>query len=93
MIGGSRMLRNCSPSWIIHAALAQAIRQAILIAGILNIVGATFIGSHVTNTIRKGIVSIEVLSDPHTALIGALSALLEELATDSAQTTVGEAKR
>ncbi|MEA3232735.1 MAG: inorganic phosphate transporter [Thermodesulfobacteriota bacterium] len=57
-------------------AKAITIRQAVFIAGILNIVGATFIGSHVTNTIRKGIVSIEVLSDPHTALIGALSALL-----------------
>ncbi|MGB5987247.1 MAG: inorganic phosphate transporter, partial [Desulfobacterales bacterium] len=57
-------------------AKAITIRQAVVIAGILNIVGATFIGSHVTNTIRKGIVSTEVLSDPHIALIGALSALL-----------------
>jgi PiT family inorganic phosphate transporter len=57
-------------------AKAITIRQAILIAGVLNVVGAVFIGSHVTNTIRKGIVSTEVLSDPHTALIGALSALL-----------------
>jgi PiT family inorganic phosphate transporter len=57
-------------------AKAITIRQAIFIAGILNIVGATFIGSHVTNTIRKGIVSTDVLSDPHVALLGALSALL-----------------
>jgi PiT family inorganic phosphate transporter len=57
-------------------AKAITIRQAIFIAGILNVVGAVFIGSHVTNTIRKGIVSGEVLSDPHVALIGALSALL-----------------
>jgi PiT family inorganic phosphate transporter len=57
-------------------AKAITIRQAIFIAGILNLVGATFIGSHVTNTIRKGIVSTDVLSDPHVALIGALSALL-----------------
>ena len=57
-------------------AKAITIRQAIFIAGILNIVGATFIGSHVTQTIRKGIVSTEVLADPHLALIGALSALL-----------------
>lgn len=55
---------------------AITIRQAIFIAGILNIVGAVFIGSHVTNTIRKGIVSTEILADPHIALIGALSALL-----------------
>ena len=57
-------------------AKAITIRQAILIAGILNVVGATFIGSHVTNTIRKGIVSTDILTDPHLALIGALSALL-----------------
>jgi len=57
-------------------AKAITIRQAVFIAGILNIVGATFIGSHVTNTIRKGIVSTEILTDPHIALIGAFSALL-----------------
>ncbi|MGD8344065.1 MAG: inorganic phosphate transporter [Desulfobacterales bacterium] len=57
-------------------AKAITIRQAIFIAGILNIVGAVFIGSHVTQTIRKGIVSTDILTDPHLALIGALSALL-----------------
>jgi len=57
-------------------AKAITIKQAIVIAAILNLVGAVFIGSHVTNTIRKGIVSTDVLTDPHLALIGALSALL-----------------
>jgi PiT family inorganic phosphate transporter len=57
-------------------AKAITIRQAIFIAGILNIVGAVFIGSHVTATIRKGIVSTDILADPHMALIGALAALL-----------------
>jgi PiT family inorganic phosphate transporter len=57
-------------------AKAITIRQAIFIAGILNVAGAVFIGSHVTQTIRKGIVSTDILSDPHVALIGALSALL-----------------
>ena len=57
-------------------AKAITIRQAVFIAGILNIVGATFIGSHVTNTIRKGIVSTDVMSDPHIALAGALAAIL-----------------
>ena len=57
-------------------AKAITIRQAIFLAGILNIIGAVFIGSHVTNTIRKGIVSTEIMADPHVALIGALSALL-----------------
>jgi inorganic phosphate transporter, PiT family len=57
-------------------AKAITIRQAILIASVLNVVGATFIGSHVTNTIRKGIVSTQILSDPQLTLIGALAALL-----------------
>ena len=57
-------------------AKAITVRQAVFIAGILNVVGAVFIGSHVTNTIRKGIVSTEILVDPHIALIGALAALL-----------------
>ncbi len=57
-------------------AKAITVRQAIFIAGILNVAGAVFIGSHVTNTIRKGIVSTDILADPHVALIGALSALL-----------------
>ena len=57
-------------------AKAITIRQAIFIAGILNMLGAVFIGGHVTETIRKGIVAPEVLSDPHLAILGALSALL-----------------
>src|SRR5210317_901702 len=57
-------------------AKAITIRQAVFIAGILNCVGATFISSHVTNTIRKGIISTEVMSDPVVALAGALAALL-----------------
>ncbi len=57
-------------------AKAITIRQAVFIAGILNVIGAVFIGSHVTDTIRKGIVSTEILNDPHLALVGALSALL-----------------
>jgi PiT family inorganic phosphate transporter len=71
---GANDLANAMASAV--GAKAITIRQAIFIAGILNIIGAAFIGSHVTNTIRKGIVSTEVLSDPHLTLIGALSALL-----------------
>jgi len=58
------------------AAKAITIRQAIFLAGILNVLGAVFIGSHVTDTIRKGIVTTDVMADPHVALIGALSALI-----------------
>ena len=57
-------------------AKAITLRQAIVIASVLNVLGATFIGAHVTDTIRRGIVSTEILTDPHMALIGSLSALL-----------------
>lgn len=57
-------------------ARAITLRQALFLAGILNIIGAAFIGSHVTDTIRKGIISPQILSDPHLAMTGALSALL-----------------
>lgn len=57
-------------------AKAITARQAVIIASVLIIIGATLIGSHVTDTIRKGIVSSEVLNDPRLALIGAMSALL-----------------
>jgi PiT family inorganic phosphate transporter len=57
-------------------AKAITLKQAVLIAGILNVIGATFLGSHVTDTIRKGIVATDALTDPHLVLIGALSALL-----------------
>lgn len=57
-------------------AKAITLKQAVFIAGILNVLGATFIGSHVTNTIRKGIVTTDILTDPQMALIGAFSALL-----------------
>ena len=57
-------------------AKAITIRQAVMIAAVLNLLGATFIGSHVTNTIRKGIISAEVMADPQVALIGAFSALI-----------------
>jgi len=72
-IGANDVANSMAPA---VGAKAITIRQAVFIAGILNIVGATFIGSHVTDTIRKGIVSTEILTDPHLALLGAFSALL-----------------
>jgi len=72
-IGANDVANSMTPA---VGAKAITIRQAVLIAGILNIVGATFIGSHVTNTIRNGIVSTEVMSDPNVVLAGALAAML-----------------
>ena len=72
-IGANDVANSMAPA---VGAKAITIRQAVFIAGILNIVGATFIGSHVTNTIRNGIVSTEVMSDPNVVLAGALAAML-----------------
>ncbi len=57
-------------------AKAITLRQAVIIAGILTFVGATFVGSHVTQTIRKGIIDPSVMTDPKLILLGLLSALL-----------------
>ena len=57
-------------------AKAITLRQAIIIAGVLVIVGAAFIGGHVTDTIRSGIISPQVLEDRRIAIIGAFSALM-----------------
>jgi len=56
-------------------AKAITFRQAVLIAGVLNIVGAVFVGGHVTDTVRKGVVDVTGL-DPHTLLLGFVASLL-----------------
>lgn len=55
---------------------AISLRQALVIAGILDFVGAAFIGSHVCDTIRKGIVDPSIMQDPHTVSLGLLAALV-----------------
>jgi inorganic phosphate transporter, PiT family len=82
ILGGAYMAWNIGANDVANSmasavgAKAITLTQAILIAGILNVVGATFIGSHVTQTIRKGIVDISNISDPQLVLLGLLSALL-----------------
>ena len=56
-------------------AKAITFKQAVYIAGILNIIGAVFVGSHVTDTVRKGIVSTASI-DNHALLIGFVASLL-----------------
>ena len=55
---------------------AITLRQAVVIGGVLDFVGATFIGSHVTTTIRKSIVDMTVVTQPETMMLGLLAALL-----------------
>ena len=57
-------------------AKAISVKQAILIAGILEFVGATFFGKQVTETIRKGIVDPSVLANIDYVVVGSMAALL-----------------
>ncbi|MGE4552076.1 MAG: inorganic phosphate transporter [Desulfovibrionaceae bacterium] len=57
-------------------ARAITVRQAVLIAAVLNFVGAVLLGSHVTATISKGIINTAAISDPKLMMIGMFSALI-----------------
>lgn len=55
---------------------ALTIRRAVIVAGILEFLGAFLAGGHVTDTVRKGILDIEVASaDPQLVLYGMLGSL------------------
>jgi PiT family inorganic phosphate transporter len=56
-------------------AKAITFKQAVLIAGVLNLIGAVFVGSHVTDTVRKGIVDVTGI-DNHILLLGFVASLL-----------------
>jgi len=55
---------------------AISLKQAVIIAGILEMAGAVLLGSHVTNTVGKGIVDLEAIGDPDVVIIGMLAALI-----------------
>ncbi len=55
---------------------AITLRQALVLATILTFLGAVFVGSHVAQTIRKGIVYSQVIGDARVILLGLLAALL-----------------
>jgi len=57
-------------------AKAITFRQAVIIAGILNFVGAVFVGSHVTETIRGNIVNPSLIENTLHILLGFFSSLL-----------------
>lgn len=57
-------------------ARAISLRQAVWIAAVLDFLGAAFIGSHVCETIRKGIVDPSFMQDPHIVSLGLLAALV-----------------
>ncbi|QJT07698.1 inorganic phosphate transporter [Oceanidesulfovibrio marinus] len=57
-------------------ARAITVKQAVYIAGILNFVGAVFLGSHVTATISKGIINPDIINDPTIIMLGMFAALV-----------------
>jgi len=58
-------------------AKAISIFWAVILAGIFEFVGAVLVGSHVTNTVRKGIVDVQAFADsPALLAYGMTSALL-----------------
>ncbi|WP_291330105.1 inorganic phosphate transporter [Desulfovibrio sp. UCD-KL4C] len=57
-------------------AKAISIKQAVLIAGVLNFAGAVFLGSQVTATVSKGIINADAIADPKIVMIGMFASLL-----------------
>jgi PiT family inorganic phosphate transporter len=54
---------------------AITFKQAVIIAGILNFVGAVFVGPHVAETIKGKIINVDLIS-PEILLFGFISSLL-----------------
>lgn len=55
---------------------AITVKQAILIAAIFEFLGAFLAGGEVTDTIRKGIIDADLLTDPQVLMFGMLASLL-----------------
>ncbi len=57
-------------------ANAITLRQAVVIASVLNFIGAVFLGSHVTETVKGGIVDTAMIGSAHSIMLGFLAAIL-----------------
>lgn len=57
-------------------AKAITFKQAVLIAGVLNFIGAVFVGEHVVETVKGGIVDVGMIPNSTILLFGFISALL-----------------
>ena len=56
---------------------AVSLRQAVLLAAVFEFAGAFLVGGHVTDTVRKGIVSPSIFEgEPELFVLGMLAALL-----------------
>ena len=72
-LGANDVANSMAPA---VGARAITIWQAVIIAAVLNFVGAVFLGSNVTGTICKGIIDPGVFESTNILALGMLSALL-----------------
>ncbi len=72
-IGANDLANSMASSVGSHAI---SLKYAVLLGGILAFIGAVFVGSHVTDTIRNGIVSPSDIKNETHIMFGAISALL-----------------
>lgn len=81
LLGGFLMAFNLGANDVANAmasavgAKAITVRQAVLIAGSLNFIGAVFLGSHVTATISKGIINPQLIP-PKLIMLGMFASLI-----------------
>jgi PiT family inorganic phosphate transporter len=71
---GANDLANSMASSV--GAKAVSLRNAVLLGGILAFIGAVFVGSHVADTIKSGIVDPEQIEENAYIMYGAIAALL-----------------
>ncbi|MBO8166843.1 MAG: phosphate permease [Thermotogae bacterium] len=72
-IGGNDVANSMATA---VGAKAITVKQAVMIAAVLEFSGAFFFGAHVTSTITKGILNPSIISSDKTLMYGALSALI-----------------
>ena len=76
-LGANDVANSMAPA---VGAKAITIWQAVLIAAVLNFIGAVFLGSNVTDTICKGIIDPEIIPSANVLAVGMLAALLSTAA-------------
>jgi PiT family inorganic phosphate transporter len=72
-IGGNDVANSMASA---VGAKAISLKQAVMIAAILDFLGAVFVGTHVTDTVRKGIVDPMGIGDANLVIIGMFAAML-----------------
>jgi PiT family inorganic phosphate transporter len=71
---GANDLANSMASSV--GAQAVSLRNAVILGGVLALIGAIFVGSHVADTIKSGIVNPDDIEEKTLIVYGAISALL-----------------